>query len=221
LKNGGVVFDCKDEAMAKWVKQPEVAQHFVAALGGTCVYRPRRIELVAEMVPVETRVEDPGVWRVVENDSNITAGEIVGGRWIKAVQRRNDGQRVAHLRLEFATAEAANHAIDNGIFVQGRHIRVRKMDDEPRRCSRCQSYDGHLAHACKATSSVCARCASDHRTVDCLATEAEFSCGNCKVSGHAAASRECPVFLKEVEKKRTRNPTSGYRYLPTADPRTW
>ncbi|KAF7351302.1 RNA-directed DNA polymerase from transposon X-element [Mycena sanguinolenta] len=124
LANGGVIFDCKDEATAEWVRQTHVVRQFVAALGSNCVYRPRRTELIAEMVGVEARVEEAGFWRVVETDSGITEGGIESARWIKAVERRTPGQRVAHLRVAFANAEAANHAIDNGLFVQGRHVRV-------------------------------------------------------------------------------------------------
>jgi hypothetical protein len=114
LLNGGVVFDCRDEAMATWVKSGAVMAQFVAALGGTCVYRPRRTEMVAEMVPVEARIEDAGMWRVVEKDGGYRDGAIVGARRLKALARRVVGQRVAHLKVEFADADAANHAIDMG-----------------------------------------------------------------------------------------------------------
>ncbi|KAF7348329.1 hypothetical protein MSAN_01786700 [Mycena sanguinolenta] len=221
LANGGVIFDCKDEATAEWVRQMHVVRQFVAALGSNCVYRPRRTELIAEMVGVEARVEEAGFWRVVETDSGITEGGIESARWIKAVERRTPGQRVAHLHVAFANAEAANHAIDNGLFVQGRHVRVRKSDNEPVRCARCQSYDGHFARACTAPANVCARCALDHRTAECLVTEQDLRCGNCKASGHSAASRGCPAFVKAHERRRVRDPTSGYRYIPTLDPRTW
>ncbi|KAJ6484791.1 hypothetical protein C8R45DRAFT_765012, partial [Mycena sanguinolenta] len=213
LVNSGVVYDCKDEATAEWVRQTHIVQQFTAALGSNCVYRPRRTELIAEMVGVEATVEVAGFWRVVEADSGITKGGIESARWLKAVEQRMPGQRVANLRVAFANAEAANHAIDNGLFVQGRHVRVRKSDNEPVRCARCQSHDGHFARPCKAPMNVRARCASDHRTVDCLATERDLRCGNCKVSGHSAASRECPVFVKECERRRVRDPTSGYRYI--------
>ncbi|KAJ6561099.1 hypothetical protein DFH09DRAFT_1247754 [Mycena vulgaris] len=218
LGNGGVVFDCKDEATAMWVRQVDVVRQFVAALGGSCVYRPRRTELIAELVGVEARIDERGFWRVVEADSGIGEGGIEGARWIKAVERCAPGQRVAHLRVGFSNPEAANHAIDNGLFVQGRHIRVRKSDNEPQRCARCQSYDGHLARACKAAANVCARCAADHRTTDCLTMEENLCCGNCKVSGHAAASRECPVFVKEQERRRARDPTAGIPLYPHNGP---
>ncbi|KAJ7692394.1 hypothetical protein B0H17DRAFT_886857, partial [Mycena rosella] len=194
---------------------------FIAALGGECVYRPRRVELIAEMVPVEARIEEAGTWRAVETDSGIAKGSISGARWVKAVERRTAGQKVAHLKIEFANAAAANHAIDSGVFIQGKSIRVSKSDDEPRRCAKCQSYDGHLAHACHSTVDVCGRCAATHRTGDCMTSEADFRCAICKVSGHGAVSRECPAFHKEQQRRRTRNPTTGYRYIPTDDPRTW
>ncbi|KAF8176114.1 hypothetical protein K438DRAFT_1459703, partial [Mycena galopus ATCC 62051] len=108
LTNGGVVFDCKDEATAVWVRQVHVVHQFVTALGGNCVYRPRYMELIAEMVGVEARVEDRGFWRMVEDDSGIVEGGIEGARWVKAIERRAPGQRVAHLRVAFANAEAAN-----------------------------------------------------------------------------------------------------------------
>ncbi|KAJ7090367.1 hypothetical protein B0H15DRAFT_779423, partial [Mycena belliarum] len=221
LNNGGVVFDCKDKATAVWVRQPEVVRQFVAALGGSCVYRPRRTALIAERVAVEALIDTRGFWKTVEADSGLPEGSVESARWIKAVERRAPGQRVAHLSVDFANAEAANLAIDNGLFIQGMHIQVRKSDVEPQRCARCQSFDGHLARACTAPSSICARCAEDHRTADCLVTDENRRCGNCKVGGHGAASHDCPFFLKEKEKRRVRDPTSGYRYIPTADPRTW
>ncbi|KAJ7214125.1 hypothetical protein C8J57DRAFT_1096557, partial [Mycena rebaudengoi] len=222
LVNGGVVFDCRDDDMAKWVKQPEVMQNFVAALGGTCVYKPRRIEMVAEMVSVEAVLEDAAMWRLVESDSGIAKGGINGGRWIKAPQRRSPNQKVAHVKVDFATAEAANHAIDHGIFILGRRARVRKSEEEARRCAKCQKYAGHIALNCTEEADVCGRCAAGHRTADCTLTDREsFHCSNCKVNGHGAVDRSCPVFQKEQQRQQARDPTTGYRYVPTADPRTW
>ncbi|KAF8201928.1 hypothetical protein K438DRAFT_1581409, partial [Mycena galopus ATCC 62051] len=85
----------------------------------------------------------------VENDSGIVKGGIEGAHWIKAIERHTLGQHVAHLRVAFANAEVANHAIDNSLFMQGKHVQVRKSDNELMRCARCQSYDGNLARACK------------------------------------------------------------------------
>ncbi|KAK7002022.1 hypothetical protein R3P38DRAFT_2474394, partial [Favolaschia claudopus] len=158
LQNGGVIVDCKDDKTAERVKKPEVMKQFLEALGSTCVYKPRYIDLVAERIPVETDVADTGTWRVVEADSGISAGGIAGERWIKAQNRRMTGQTVAHIMLSFTDADAANHAIDNGIFLKGRHYQVRKSQEEARRCAKCQKYDGHLAFNCKSAEDVCGRC---------------------------------------------------------------
>jgi hypothetical protein len=222
LENGGVVYDCKMEEMAVWVRGEAVMKEFVAAMGGSCVYRPRSIQLIAEMVPVEMRVEDAGTWRVVEGESGLTTGVIVSARWVKALERRAQNQKVAHLKVEFLDAEAANHAIDYGLYWQGRNFCIRKNDEEPQRCMKCQKFDAHLAYACKSAVDVCGRCAENHRTVNCPVTDSGLKrCSNCKVSGHAAVDRTCPFFQKEVQRKRARDPTMGYHYVPTADPKTW
>jgi hypothetical protein len=49
----------------------------------------------------------------------------------------------------------------------------------------------------------------------------EFKCSHCKVSGHGAVSRDCPAFVEEQKRRKARDPTAGYRYIPTHDPRTW
>ncbi|KAF8208957.1 hypothetical protein K438DRAFT_1493073, partial [Mycena galopus ATCC 62051] len=89
-------------------------------------------------------------------------------------------------------------------------------------CVKCQKFDGHLAHACTSPVDVCGRCAEAHRTTNCPVTDSgTMRCANCKVSGHGAAERECPFFQEAQRKRRERDPTSGYRYIPTSDPRTW
>ncbi|KAJ7174240.1 hypothetical protein C8R43DRAFT_873669 [Mycena crocata] len=82
-----------------------------------------------------------------------------------------------------------------------------------RRCAKCQAYD-HLAAACKAARDVCVRCAGEHRTTDCVMLDSgTFRCANCKVDGHSAADRRCPVFQAAQARKRARDPTAGYRYF--------
>jgi hypothetical protein len=191
LPNGGVVFDCRDEKTAMWLKSGEVMAQFIAALGGTCVYRPRRTEL---MVPVEARIEDAGLWHAVEGDGGYRDGAIVGARWVKAPARRAEGQRVAHMKVEFTDADAANHAIDHGIYWQGRHIKVRRSEEEVKRCLRCQKY-GHFVQVCTSPVEVCGRCTENHRTGDCGVTDVGvLKCANCGKEGHGAVSRSCTVF---------------------------
>ncbi|KAJ6457636.1 hypothetical protein C8R45DRAFT_844136, partial [Mycena sanguinolenta] len=222
LANGGVVLDCRDEKMAQWVKQDDHMRQFLSALGGTCVFRPRRQEVLVELVAIDTRVENAGTWRVVEKESGLTERDIAGARWLKPPHQRSTTQTAAHLRMEFTSSESANHAIDNGVFIQGKHYRVRKMEVLPRRCMKCGEFSGHIAWDCKATVDACGRCGENHRTVDCTVMDSGmFKCSNCKVSGHGAADRSCPFFRNEQQRMRERDPSAGYRYFPTNDPKTW
>jgi hypothetical protein len=69
---------------------------------------------------------------------------------------------------------------------------------------------------------VCGRCTEGHHTEDCPITDTgTFKCSNCKVSGHGAADCLCPFFQNEQQRRRSWDPSSGYRYFPTDDPRTW
>ncbi|KAF8208850.1 hypothetical protein K438DRAFT_1483724, partial [Mycena galopus ATCC 62051] len=207
---------------AQWVREEDHMKQFLSALGGTCVFRPRRRELLVELVAVETRVEDAATWRLVERESGLSDGDIASARWLKPPHRRTLTQTAAHLRMEFASSAAANRAIDDGIFIQGRHYRVRKMEETPRRCMKCQEYAGHLARDCKVAADICGRCADHHRTADCTVTDSgTFRCSNCKVSGHGAADSACPVYQNEQKRRRERDPSAGYRYFPTDDPKTW
>ncbi|KAJ7348024.1 hypothetical protein DFH08DRAFT_635388, partial [Mycena albidolilacea] len=158
----------------------------------------------------------------VEGDSGLEAGVIVGVQWLKALVCRRAGQQPAHAKVEFATTEAANHAIDNGLYWQGKHICVHKLEEEVRWCVKCQKFDGHLAFACKLAADVCRHCAEAHRTLDCPVTDLGLMrCSNCKVGGHGTASQTCPFFQSEQQKKNERDPTYGCHYTPTTDPRTW
>ncbi|KAJ6550642.1 hypothetical protein DFH09DRAFT_834203, partial [Mycena vulgaris] len=157
--------------------------------------KPRRVEVVAEMVPVEAMIGDTETWSTVERESSLPVGSITGMRWIKAENRCNPGQRVAHLRVEFTTAEAANQAIDGNLYFGAKSVRVRKSEDEARRCAKCQKYDGHIARECPSEVDVCARCSEAHRTSECTVMDAvSFRCANCEKGGHGPASRECPAF---------------------------
>ncbi|KAJ7139349.1 hypothetical protein C8R44DRAFT_588105, partial [Mycena epipterygia] len=123
LQNGGVVFDCKDAAMAMWVKAEENMKHFVSALRGDCMYRPQHMEAVTKMVPVE-------VWITVEMDSGLPEGGIVGMWWIKAENCCSPEQCVMHLKVAFVSTEVANHTIDGNLFFGPKSICIHKSEEE-------------------------------------------------------------------------------------------
>ena len=117
-----------------------------------------------------------------------------------------------------------NTAITSGLFIEGKHMNVRKLLTEPKRCLKCQKYS-HYANNCKATADTCAQCGEQHHTAQCPVTDmATFQCTNCtdaEAIRHGAADRECPVFLAQCHKIQERIPKNKYKFFPTSSPTTW
>ena len=110
---------------------------------------------------------------------------------------------VASLIVEFLDYEEANRVHLGGLFWQGcLHVCERiESVNRLRRCSRCQSYDGHIDLRCSAPHR-CGRCAGQHPTATCKSKV--LKCASCG-GGHRAGSSICPA--KANEKKRL-----GFKY---------
>jgi hypothetical protein len=156
LHNGSILLQTDSEETATWLKRGEVTKQFVDNLGGTSVFKPRQLQTVVEFVPVAFDPETAGALRGVEAASGLALGSISSARYFKPAHRRTPRQTTAHMMMGFASHDAANHAIEHGIFVKAKHIFVRKLLQEPKRCVKCQSLDGkHIASECTFTHDVC------------------------------------------------------------------
>ena len=179
---------------------------------------------IAEFVPV-TFIEDSSFMHSkIEEESQICANTLVFSKYIKPAHLRSPNQKVAHVTLSFKDRHSANTAIQCGLFIEGKHVDVRKKLTEPRRCLKCQKF-GHFVIDCKTDGDTCARCSGWHRTSACKMTSIEaLQCSNCvgdKASGHGATDRNCPAFKSETNKIHDRTPDNKYRYFPTSTPSTW
>ena len=158
---------------------------------------------------------DSGSYTKLEDTNNLPTDTITSTKFIKLV---------THLIVSFSSREEANTIIQQGLYIEGKHVIVRKVLTEPRRCLKCQVY-GHFVSECKAQNNKCARCAEQHRIALCLiATNSPLHCANCKPgtsSGHSATDRGCPSFLEEQAKIEKRSPENKFKYFPTSDPNTW
>ena len=180
--------------------------------------------VIAEFVPV-TFIENSSFMHAkIEEDSALSANTLVFSKYIKPSHLCSINQKVAHVTLGFKDRHAANAAIQSGLFVEGKHVSIRKKLIEPRRCLKCQKF-GHFVPDCKADVDTCAHCNGSHRTSDCNATStAMFCCSNCIgncAKGHGSADRNCPAFKAETEKLLNCIPDNRYRFFPTAAPGTW
>jgi len=228
LRSRAIAYHLNTTEAATWIQQPDIRKRFVDHFGSTSAAHSTLLHCVAEYVPVTFDTTSLAAIQKTEADSGLQPRTLQFAKFIKNKERRYDGQRVAHAIFGFLTRDAANYAMTNGLYVEGKRVNLRKLLPEPRRCLKCQIVGAaHLANDCPSTHDTCARCAEQHRTDKCeVKDREEFCCSNCqrvggKAKGHGTGDRACPVFQREMEKLRARTPGVGYRYFPTADPRSW
>jgi hypothetical protein len=222
-QSGAVIYTLDATASADYLRREDVMRSFMDHFGGSSALHVRAYQVVVEHVPVAFNVASTGALRRVEEASELPPRAVYEARWIKPVHLRSAGQRVAFLIMGFSSREAANHVMDYGIVIEGKHCRTRKLLPELKRCVKCQGY-GHFARECKSTKDVCARCAGEHRTADqdCPAGKGQpMRCVNCAKDGHGAADRGCEEYKRRLTQMRARDPDARFRLFPTDNPDTW
>ena len=224
LKNGNVLYQLNSMDAGYWIQQQEVQKAFMANYRGTSNIQNKLHYVIAEFVPTTFDAGSSYAHAKVEEDSGISSNRIAFSKYIKPPHLRNENQKVAHVIFGFNDRNAANNAIQAGLFIEGKLSHVRKKLAEPRRCLKCQKY-GHYVPDCKAGVDTCAHCGEQHRTSTCTVKDtAAFCCANCtgtEAKGHGAADRNCAKFKAECEKLQTRVPENKYKYFPTFIPSTW
>ena len=165
-----------------------------------------------------------GFYMKLEDSNNLPTDTITSTKFIKPLHLRYKEQKVTHLIVSFSSHKEANTIIQQGLYIEGKHVIVRKVLTEPHRCLKCQVYR-HFISECKAQNNKCARCAEQHCTASCpFATNSPLHCANCKPgtgSGHSTTDRGCPSFLEEQAKIDKRSPENKFKYFPTSDLNTW
>lgn len=224
MRNGNILYQLNTHDAGHWIQTEDVQKSFMENYGGTARMQNKLHYVIAEFVPI-TFIEDSSFMHArIEEESAIPAKSIVFSKYIKPAHLRSNNQKVAHVTFGFNSRHAANEAIQAGLFIEGKHVDIRKKLTEPRRCLKCQKF-GHFVPDCKKDEDTCARCSGKHRTSVCKETNtADFACSNCigtNAKGHGAADRNCPAFKTELDKLHNRIPDNKYKYFPTNAPRTW
>jgi hypothetical protein len=226
LRNGNVLYQLNTSDAGNWIKREDVQKEFMENYGGTANMQNKLHYVIAEFVPVTFIENSTFMHAKIEEESSISADTLTfsESKYIKPAHLRKNNQKVAHVTFGFNDRHAANTAIQAGLFVEGKHVSVRKKLTEPRRCLKCQKF-GHFVPDCKADVDTCARCSGQHRTSACdITNTVDFSCSNCvgaNAKGHGAADRNCPAFKTESDRILNRAPDNNYKYFPTSVPRTW
>jgi hypothetical protein len=177
---------------------------------------------VAEFVPVSFNPDVQAVRDVVERNSGLPTGAMVHARYIKAAYKRDTAQKVAHAIVGYGAHETVNHAIEYGLYVDGKLVLMRKLIPEPKQCLKCQTMGtNHIAAQYKSIHNVCTNCAGIHRTETCgLKDRQQFRYSNCNgAKGHGAADRQCLYFLIQLKHLHNCIPDTKYKYFPTNNPK--
>ena len=160
-------------------------------------------QIKASLCPCTIHPYIPEHWLSIGIDNNLPTNAILHTKFIKPPHLCPPTQCHAHTIIGLASREAANLAIEKGLFIEGKKLLIKKLTPEPRQCMKCQRY-GHYANKCPSPIDVCARCAGPHKTTQCTVTEeTEFKCSNCPIeiaTDHWLADHNCPTFIKEAKK---------------------
>ncbi|KAF5317966.1 hypothetical protein D9619_012017 [Psilocybe cf. subviscida] len=231
LRSGDVSFRLNTPAAAKWIRQAAVLSKFLAGYGGDYTGSPTLTHCIVEFVPLAFDPTSIAAVEQVEKLNQLEPKSIRHLKWLKKPEDRKEGQRSGFIQVGFMSRQAANTAILHGLYVVGKHCKVRRMRPEPRRCLCCQKLGtGHDAMQCPNKTPTCGRCAGMHRTHECKVADSErFQCSNCKIAGsndtphegHGAAARDCPIYSRERARLIERTPGAKYRFFPTEEPWTW
>jgi hypothetical protein len=229
LAKGSLILDMNSESAANWLKSSGVRQSFMQHFSAVSVLKEHEFRVLAEFVPVTFDPDALAALERIEKDSGAPPGGLVRAEWAKLPERRHPMQRIAHLKLFFNTAETANYAIRNGLYIAGKKVGIRKMNQEARRCAKCQRYghgnnegSSHFAKDCKWVHDTCGGCGQHHRKEECMTDLSINSyCVNCDVKGHTVWDRNCPTFIDRCKSLNAANKDSNYLLFVTRDASTW
>ena len=224
LENGGVVLELETEEAASWVMDSEVRKVFESNFGGSAKLVDKLFQVVACFLPVTLRDTLADTIPKIEEDNNVAKGTIAKCRWLKAPKYWNQNQRFAHAVLSVNERIDACTMIQQGIIIEGQRHHVKKLDEVPIRCFKCQRI-GHMASKCIEIHEVCPYCAGAHTGDQCKASPASYRCINCtkakRPANHAVWDHNCPSMAEEKKRCDSRNPDSQYKYFPTKEEWTW
>ena len=140
-----------------WMLEQENCSKLCEKMGPGVAFRSRVHNLIAFNVPLGINPEDKRHRHEIYEANNIEKEIILAMRWAKPIHRRALTQRTAYLILTFNSADVANRAITNGIYICNRRCHAERVKHEPTRCLKCQGWN-HFAKDCQEENDKCGNC---------------------------------------------------------------
>ena len=167
LKNGGVLFEMDSEDGANWLKHDEVTKAFENCFPGTVKIKGNNYQVVIQFLPVRLKNHLEDLHTEIETENNLTKGSIVSIKWLRNPANWNPTQTKAHTVFAIKHRNEANDIISKGLLIDGTRHDARKLEEDPKRCFKCQLIGaGHTTATCK-SNETCANCAKEHPTGEC------------------------------------------------------
>ncbi|KZP25663.1 hypothetical protein FIBSPDRAFT_680875, partial [Athelia psychrophila] len=199
----------------KWVRGKRV--EFLKVFGSQVKMAEADMPVLLENVPVAFCITERSL-RGLEDKNSLPRMSIASARWIKPAAKRTEGQKSAHLIVNFAAPEHANIALRQGMFILGNRSHARKLVNEPPKCFKCQKVWvrlEHVASKCPSKQMVCALCGKAHHANTCTLVGVDpvhHYCVNCKIFGHGANDKLCATYLKHLLELNRREPGNLFKY---------
>lgn len=225
LMGGGASYEVDSSESASWLRRAEVKKRFMEKFGVTAEMREVGYPILARYVPISLGAELEDVPRALEEKNELETGDIARVKWMKDPRFWEEEQKYAFLVVVARSKEVANRILERGLKVEGRTAEAQILDEDPKRCFKCQAYTSHVATECPAGTPTCGLCGGKHDTKACTNKD-QARCVNCVKAcvqnpHHPAFSRACPCFIQEKKRIAEKRPEQGYKFYPTADPATW
>ncbi|TRM65253.1 hypothetical protein BD626DRAFT_615685, partial [Schizophyllum amplum] len=147
FRTENLALEMNSESSRDWIFSRGVLDLWVHNIGSTG-FEPVRpsYTVIAFNVPLTHVVEDN---TEIEEVNSYDTGSILRGLWAKNPAFRKPSQMTGHLLLEFANAEDANRAINEGLTICHKRVEIEKRKREPPRCRRCNTHGHYAAHAAR------------------------------------------------------------------------
>jgi len=226
LKNGGILLEMETEEGVEWLREESIKERFESSFPGLVKVKERTYQVVVQFISTRLKEKLEKMLTEIEDENSFPEDTILKARWMRNPTNWSQTQLKAHAVVSVPSKGIANMILRKGLIIEGIRHEARKLEEDPKRCFRCQLIGaGHMAATCTA-SEACSNCSGHHATGECRANRAEFRCVTCKKNkqqdDHASWDRRCPAFLQEKARLREKKPENYYRYYPSArDPTTW
>jgi len=130
LAKGDILFDMDSPESADWIKKGGIRMEFMQGFGAMSEIKDHEHSCVVENIPIGFLPTTESILEL-ELTNGLAPKSTMLTCWIKPIEHRFDGQRTAFMIFTFHTAEDANKAIHNSLYISGKRCITRKLLPEP------------------------------------------------------------------------------------------